>query len=281
MMQFPTIILDPTKKHDIVWLFDVTNGNPNGDPDADNMPREDYETSHGYVTDVCLKRKIRNYAEMRDQMIFVRDGSVLNEAIGEAVKQVGGTKAKPKPSEAAAVMCQRFYDVRMFGAVMSTGENAGQVRGACQVSFATSINPIAAQSITVTRCAATDAKEGKGNKTMGRKTFIPYGLYRSHVFFNPALAKKSGVSSADLELFYAAMLDCFEFDRSAARGEMATRGLWVFSHDSQWGNAPAHVLFGSLGCVKSEGVEVPRSFADYELSEPGGMMEGVTLSRLR
>lgn len=279
-MQLPSIILDPTKKHDVVWLFDCTNGNPNGDPDAENMPRQDYETNYGYVTDACLKRKIRNFVEANGESIFVREGSVLNDAIKEATASVGGSKAKPKANEAAAVMCDRFFDVRMFGAVMSTGENAGQVRGAWQVMFGQSLDPISPQSITVTRCAATDAKEGKDNKTMGRKTFIPYGLYRTAAFFNPGLAEKSGVTSADLELMYRAMLDCFEFDRSAARGFMATRSLVVFSHDSRWGNAPAHELLGSVA-IGLKAQELPRSFSDYSVSLPVVLPEGVTMTVLR
>jgi CRISPR-associated protein Csd2 len=279
-MQLPSIILDPTKKHDVVWLFDCTNGNPNGDPDAENMPRQDYETNYGYVTDACLKRKIRNFAEANGESIFVREGSALNEAINNAVASVGASKSKPKANEAAAVMCERFFDVRTFGAVMSTGDNAGQVRGAWQVMFGQSIDPISPQSITVTRCAATDTKEGKDNKTMGRKTFIPYGLYRTAAFFNPALARKSGVTSEDLELTYRAMLDCFEFDRSAARGLMATRSLVVFSHTSIWGNAPAHELLESVS-VKLKTDEPPRSFSDYSLSLPETLPEGVTMTVLR
>lgn len=258
---------------DFVLLFDVMNGNPNGDPDAGNMPRIDPETGHGLVTDVCLKRKIRNYMElMQDapgQRIYVTDGAVLNEKHREAylAKRPGDAsvaKAKtltPKSDEEAKAirewMCENFWDIRTFGGVLSTGINAGQVRGPVQFAFARSVEPVMPLEISITRMAATSEKEKEDRKventeetekrgdkrTMGRKHIIPYGLYRAHGFVSAKLAERTGFSQHDLDLLIEALTGMFEHDRSAARGEMATRKLVIFRHTNALGNAPAHRLF--------------------------------------
>jgi CRISPR-associated protein Csd2 len=287
-----TAHLDPTKKHDAILLFDCLDGNPNGDPDAGNQPRIDPQTNQGLVTDACLKRKVRNYVEMvgKDEntperyKIFVEEGSVLNEKIRRAYVAVGLPEKEGTPEQQVQVakwMQQNFYDLRMFGAVLSTGLKAGQVWGPMQVSFARSIDPIFPQSVSITRCAATTEKEGKDNKTMGRKEVLPYGLYKSHVFYNPHLAEKSGcVTECDLKLFWEALIKAWEFDRSSARGFMACRGLYIFSHASKYGNAPVHELFDKLQ-IKSN-VAVPRSFSDYQVVLNDGLKlpDGVTLTKL-
>ncbi|MBS9386245.1 MAG: type I-C CRISPR-associated protein Cas7/Csd2 [Dolichospermum sp. BR01] len=286
-----TAHLDPTKKHDAILLFDCLDGNPNGDPDAGNQPRIDPQTNQGLVTDACLKRKVRNYVEMvgKDETtperykIFVEEGSVLNEKIRRAYVAVGLPEKEGTPEQQAQVakwMQQNFYDLRMFGAVLSTGLKAGQVWGPMQVSFSRSIDPVFPQSVSITRCAATNEKEGKDNKTMGRKEVLPYGLYKSHVFYNPHLAGKSGcVTESDLKLFWEALIKAWEFDRSSARGFMACRGLYVFSHASKYGNAPVHELFDKLQ-IKSN-VAVPRSFTDYQVVlDDLKLPDGVTLTKL-
>src|SRR3954451_9973721 len=259
-------------RYDIVFLFDVTRGNPNGDPDAGNLPRMDPETNHGLVSDVSLKRKIRNYTELTraDQpgyRIYVQEGSILNEKHREAYKAVrpGNGKAdkdaklNPQNDEESKAltkfMCENFFDVRAFGAVMSTGINAGQVRGPVQVAFAKSVEPILPLEISITRMAATNEKEKaereKGsegderteNRTMGRKHVVPYGLYRAHIFVNAKLAERTGFGQEDLDHVLEALKSMFEHDRSAARGEMSSRRVIAFKHASTLGNAPAHVLF--------------------------------------
>jgi CRISPR-associated protein Csd2 len=292
-----TVHLDPTKKHDAILLFDCLDGNPNGDPDAGNQPRIDPQTNQGLVTDACLKRKVRNYVEMvgKDEAtpekykIFVEEGSVLNEKISRAYTAVGLPQKEGTPEqqlEVAKWMQQNFYDLRMFGAVLSTGLKAGQVWGPMQISFSRSIDPIFPQSVSITRCAATQEtlkKDGgtKDNKTMGRKEVLPYGLYKSYVFYNPHLAEKSGcVIERDLELFWQALIKAWEFDRSSARGFMACRGLYIFSHASKYGNAPVHELFDKLK-IRST-VDAPRSFSDYQvvLDDELKFPNGVTLTKL-
>lgn len=292
-----TAHLDPTKKHDAILLFDCLDGNPNGDPDAGNQPRIDPQTNQGLVTDACLKRKVRNYVEMlgKDEptperyKIFVEEGSVLNEKISRAYTAVGLPQKEGTPEDQLKVakwMQQNYYDLRMFGAVLSTGLKAGQVWGPVQISFSRSIDPVFPQSVSITRCAATEEKEKKDgvkkdNKTMGRKEVLPYGLYRSYVFYNPhlALAEKSGcVNERDLALFWQALIKAWEFDRSSARGFMACRGLYVFTHASKYGNAPVHELFDKLQ-IKST-VDVPRSFADYQVDLDEVLPDGVTLTKL-
>jgi CRISPR-associated protein Csd2 len=307
-------------RYDIVFLFDVTNGNPNGDPDAGNLPRMDPETNVGLVSDVSLKRKIRNYTELSrgDRLgyrIYVQEGSILNEKHREAYKAVrnGNDKVATEKSlnpqggeEAKALtkfMCDNFFDVRAFGAVMSTGINAGQVRGPVQVAFAKSVEPILPLEITITRMAATNEKEKadreKGaegderteNRTMGRKHVVPYGLYRAHLFVNAKLAERTGFGQEDLDHVFEALKSMFEHDRSAARGEMASRRVIAFKHSSDLGNAPAHQLFdrvivqrnfrGDLYALDDERLDnapPARRYEDYEISvRPDGFPEGVEL----
>ncbi len=280
-----------TNRYDFVLLFDVKDGNPNGDPDAGNLPRMDAETGNGLMTDVSLKRKVRNFAQLakgnvRGYDIFVKEKAVLNTLIDQAHEQPE-VLAKEKGEKTAAArdyMCKRFFDVRTFGAVMSTGKNAGQVRGPVQLTFARSIDPIIAQEHTITRMAVTteaDAEKQDGdNRTMGRKHTVPYGLYMAHGFVSSFLAKQTGFSEDDLELLWQALSQMFEHDRSAARGEMATRGLFVFKHESELGNAPAHALFERIQTRLKDGVTVPRNFSDYELTvDEAALPSGVTLIR--
>jgi CRISPR-associated protein Csd2 len=307
-------------RYDIVFLFDVTNGNPNGDPDAGNLPRMDPETNVGLVSDVSLKRKIRNYTELArgDQpgyRIYVQEGSILNEKHREAYKAVrnGNDKVAKEKSlnpqsdeESRALtkfMCDNFFDVRTFGAVMSTGINAGQVRGPVQVAFAKSVEPILPLEISITRMAATNEKEKadreKGaegderieHRTMGRKHLVPYGLYRAHLFINAKLAERTGFGQEDLDHVFDALKTMFEHDRSAARGEMASRRVIAFKHSSALGNAPAQELFDrvivqrrfrddvyALGDDRLDNVPPARRFADYEVSvRPDGLPEGVEI----
>ncbi len=306
-----------TQRHEFVLFFDVTDGNPNGDPDAGNMPRMDPETGHGLVSDVCLKRKIRNYVESfaesdhkrdpRRHRIYVTEGAILNEKHREAylaerpndAKVKKATKLTPDSDEEAQrirqFMCDNFYDIRTFGGVLSTGINAGQVRGPVQFAFGRSVEPILPLEVSITRMAATNEKEKKereegddeekrGDKrTMGRKHIVPYGLYRAHGYVSAPLAshplKGTGFSEVDLELLFEALKAMFEHDRSAARGEMATRKLVIFRHASALGNAPAPDLFKrikawrlfkgerhELGDEKLDNVPPARNFSDYEIT---------------
>jgi CRISPR-associated protein Csd2 len=271
-------------RYDFVLLFDVKDGNPNGDPDAGNLPRLDAETGHGLVTDVSLKRKVRNFVgivkgEQPPHEIYVKEKAVLNAQHKRAYVAIGredalegdGKKRKGGDAveDARKWMCANFFDVRSFGAVMSTGVNCGQVRGPVQLTFARSIDPVIAQEHSITRMAvATEAeaeKQDGDNRTMGRKHTVPYGLYRSHGFVSSFLAKQTGFSDADLELFFQALEQMFEHDRSAARGEMSTRGLYVFKHASELGNAPAHALFDRLEVKPKAPGEVARGFDAYEV----------------
>jgi CRISPR-associated protein Csd2 len=358
--------LNPNYRHDFVLLFDVIDGNPNGDPDGGNMPRTDAETSHGLVTDVCLKRKIRNYiatyaeyeateAEKERLKIFVEHHGVLNDQIRRAyvaegipvgksaskvvedeqiltslrelkpylpdaftftdndeesgevdatleysgemsddeikelyardevtelfknnklskfVKELVKKADKPDKNRANAEkaqkwMCANFYDIRMFGAVLSTGLNAGQVRGAMQLTFGRSLDPVQPQDLAITRVAVTDPKDREKLQTIGRKTLIPYGLYQSHGFYSPCFAAKTGVTEADLALFWESLSKMWDFDRSASRGMMAPRGLYVFSHESKLGNAPAHKLFERVEVKLKKENTVPRKFSDYQIT---------------
>jgi CRISPR-associated protein Csd2 len=375
-----TFHLDPQRRHDFVLIFDVTDGNPNGDPDGGNMPRTDAETSHGLVTDVCLKRKIRNYvstyaeheaaeAQKKRLNIFVEHHGVLNNQIRRAYTEQGIPTGKPasdvvqdsavlgilrehkhllpaaftftdsegvaeedvvptlaysgeltdaelkeelekteemyqnkavkkfidalvkkagKPDKSRANaekartwMCENFYDVRMFGAVMSTGLNAGQVRGPVQLTFARSFDPVLPQDLAVTRVAVTDAKDAEKLQTIGRKTLIPYGLYMARGFYSPSLAAQTGVTGQDLELLWESLVKMWDFDRSASRGLMAPRGLYVFSHESKLGNAPAHKLFERITAKLNKPSEPPRKFGDYVVSiDEVDLPQGVTLTRL-
>lgn len=264
-------------RYEFILLFDVKNGNPNGDPDGGNMPRIDPETGHGITTDVCLKRKVRNYVELakEDQTfynIYIKEKSILTERRKPAYDAVAETKDKSeKISKARAWMCKNFFDVRTFGAVMSTKENnCGQVRGPVQFSFSQSIDPIIPLEATITRMAVETRKEadsqGGDNRTIGRKAYIPYGLYEVHGFISAPLAKQTGFSEDDLELFWNALLNMFDHDRSAARGEMATRKLIVFKHDGKLGNAPAQKLFDLVTVKKNSSDVPPRLFTDYTVT---------------
>ncbi len=312
-----------SRRHDFVLIFDVTNGNPNGDPDAGNLPRLDPETNHGLVTDVSLKRKIRNYVDLArtgeaGHHIYVQEGSILNEKHRQAYVALRGespgkkeAKLNPKDdAEATALrdwMCGNFFDVRTFGAVMSTGINCGQVKGPVQMTFANSVEPILPVEISITRMAATNEAEQKkraegaeesdsrtDNRTMGRKHIVPYGLYVAHGFISAKFAERTGFSEIDLELLFEAMGSMFEHDRSAARGEMTTRKLIAFRHDSALGNAPAHLLFdrvkigrnidGEFRAVDDRGLgnlRPARKFSDYMIDiDRDGLPSGVEILEL-
>ncbi|GAB4405840.1 MAG: type I-C CRISPR-associated protein Cas7/Csd2 [Rhodoferax sp.] len=323
-----------SNRYDFVLIFDVKDGNPNGDPDAGNMPRLDAETGHGLITDVALKRKVRNFVGLvKDQderepvagekrfEIYVREKAILNHqnqraysalnlavapeeqaqadtanvAIEDKKKKPAKDKRKGSADEVTLArqwMCQNFFDVRTFGAVMSTGVNCGQVRGPVQLTFARSVEPIVALEHSITRMAvATEAEAEKqlgDNRTMGRKHTVPYGVYVAHGFVSSFLAKQTGFGEDDLELVFQALAQMFEHDRSAARGEMATRGLYVFKHDSELGNAPAHALFERLKVEPKIEGQVARSFDAYSVTFDGQSLAvgqsvqaapGVTLTR--
>ena len=321
-------------RYDFVLLFDVKDGNPNGDPDAGNLPRLDAESGHGLVTDVSLKRKVRNFVGLVKEQeerapiegekrfeIYVREKAILNhqhqraysalnldaapeEQAQEATENIATDAKKKKPakdkrkgsaddvSQARQWMCQNFFDVRTFGAVMSTGTNCGQVRGPVQLTFARSVEPIVALEHSITRMAVAtegEAEKQQGdNRTMGRKHTVPYGVYVAHGFVSSFLAKQTGFGEDDLELVFQALSQMFEHDRSAARGEMSTRGLYVFKHDSELGNAPAHALFDRLQVTPKEPGAVARSFDAYSVAFDGQSLAvgqslqpapGVTLTR--
>ncbi len=291
-LEAPAIV---DRRYDFVFFFDVTDGNPNGDPDAGNLPRLDPQTLQGFTTDVCLKRKIRNavaalaadrpgcnlYFQTQDAVYEKRILNLLHQSAYDALKQDGtltdGDDKSPKvkadnTSKARAWMCRQFFDIRAFGAVMTTGVNCGQVRGPVQLTFARSLDPIVPQEIAITRKSVTkveDAesqvkKDGSITGTMGRKNTVPYALYRGYGFVNPLLAKDTGFTRADLRLFFDAMLRMFDFDRSASRGLMAMRKVVVFEHDSSLGSAPAHLLFDRVRIAQLGAERAPRQFADYE-----------------
>lgn len=280
---------DLKNRIDFVYVFDVQDGNPNGDPDAGNLPRIDAETGEGLVTDVCLKRKVRNYVQVAKRLsagydIFIKEKAVLNDEIDKAHDDSEVKVAKDTTIAARKFMCKNYYDIRTFGAVMSTGKNAGQVRGPIQITFARSVDPIATAEHSITRVAVATQKEAENQKgenhTMGRKATIPYGLYVCHGFISANLAKQTGFSEEDLNLFFEALKNMFDLDRSAARGLMSAQKLIVFRHDSELGNAPANKLFD---LVKIENVtkNVPRSFQNYEVSiNKDALPEGVTIEEL-
>ena len=283
-------------RYDFMLVFDVKDGNPNGDPDAGNLPRVDSETGEGLVTDVCLKRKVRNYVQLTKGAeagydIFVKEKAILNKEIEQAYADLSIDLAKPpmnaadgkkrnkegqgqggEVQQAKAKMCESYFDIRTFGAVMSTGANAGQVRGPVQLTFARSVDPVVTLEHSITRMAvATEAeaeKQSGDNRTMGRKNTVPYGLYVAYGFVSPALAAQTGFSEEDLETLWTALVNMFDQDHSAARGMMATQKLIVFKHDSALGNAPSHKLFDLVKIAKKSNVTVPRKFADYEVTTP-------------
>lgn len=294
--------LDPERRQDFVFLFDVSDGNPNGDPDAGNLPRVDPETMQGLVTDVALKRKIRDWVdatrgeEERFKIYVQNKGVALNDMHQRAYTALGikatGTKQKREDvQQARDWMCANFYDVRTFGAVMSTGVNAGQVRGPVQLTFSRSIDPIVPLDVAITRVAITrpeDAKvevveeqDGKGGKTteMGRKSIVPYALYLGYGFVNPHFATQTGFSSEDLGILWEALTLMWDLDRSASRGRLSLRGLYVFSHESRYGNAPAHTLLERVTAIAK--TDTPRKFADYAVSlDDADLPAQVALTRL-
>jgi CRISPR-associated protein Csd2 len=283
-------------RYDFVYLFDIKNGNPNGDPDNGNMPRIDNDTQKGLVTDVALKRKIRNYVDLTrggepPHAIYMREKAVLNQSHGEAYKALGlkpETKKLPKEvgkaRELTRWMCTNFYDVRAFGAVMTTEVNAGQVRGPVQLSFSESVDPILPQEITITRSSVTNERDADKERTMGRKYIVPYGLYRCHGFVSPNLAgdetKGTGFDQGDLDLLFEALCNMFEHDRSAARMEMNPQDLIVFRHENPLGNALAQKLFRQVKVQRNEGVKVPRCFDDYTVTvDEADLPAGVSILR--
>lgn len=294
-----------TNRYDFVLFFTVQDGNPNGDPDAGNLPRMDPETNNGLVTDVALKRKVRNYVsaakgEESGFRIYFSERAVLNTLHAEAYKALSlksESKKLPKKEEEARAltswMCQNYFDIRTFGAVMTTEVNAGQVRGPVQLSFARSVEPIMPLEVSITRSSVTNERDVDKERTMGRKHIVPFGLYRVHGFINAKLAEKTGFSEADLELFWTALRDMFDHDRSAARGEMAAHDLLVFKHDSALGNAQAHRLFDRVTVERlHQGEGVPagdsrshnwppaRAFSDYRIAvDEAEMPSGVSLVR--
>ena len=264
-------------RYDFILFFDVQDGNPNGDPDAGNLPRIDAETGKGLVTDVCLKRKVRNYVQLKQKNengydIFIKEKAILNNSIAEArgSEQVQAIEnAADQTAKAREIMCGKFFDVRTFGAVMSTGENAGQVRGPVQLTFARSVDPIVALEHSITRMAVATEAESESqsgeNRTMGRKYTVPYGLYRAHGFISANLAGDTKFSEKDLKLFWESLENMFDHDHSAARGLMAVRKIIIFQHDSALGNKPAHKLFEMVPNpeLKNSGIP-PRAFSDYQ-----------------
>jgi len=265
-------------RYEFVLYFDVENGNPNGDPDAGNMPRIDPQTGYGIVTDVCLKRKIRNFTEFAKEGetgydIYVTEGAILNSKHQVAYEELGLPKNEKKANEenrdkARQYMCGRYFDIRAFGAVMDTGDyQCGQVRGPIQFCFARSVDEILQQEITITRMAATNESEKSGaNRTMGRKYVVPYALYRAEGFISAKFAQKTGFSEDDLEFFWTALINMFEQDHSAARGKMSARKLFVFKHESELGNAPAATLFETITAAQNDTSKPPRSFLDYTIA---------------
>lgn len=293
------IYTDPTKRHDFLLLFDVTDGNPNGDPDAGNLPRVDPETMQGIVTDVCLKRKVRNWVDATRGTesrckIFVENRGYLVDHKKRAYEAVGAKKGEDaKADDAQHWMCENYFDIRMFGAVLvgkkGEGYNCGQVRGPVQLTFARSIDQVVPLDLSITRVALEnrgdkpreDEEEKAATGTMGRKALLPYGLFRGYGFFTPHFAAKTGVTADDLSLFWEALQQMWTIDRSAARGLMALRGLYVFSHDTAIGKAPAEALFDRIRVRRNEAVSAPRAFSDYCVSvNEKGLPEGVALARL-
>ncbi len=294
--------MEPIKnRYEFVILFDVENGNPNGDPDAGNMPRIDPESGYGLVTDVCLKRKIRNYVETVKEdsagyRIYIKDGIPLNRSDREACEYVGVDSDKLKEAKKKDAkldeklrdfMCCNFFDVRTFGAVMTTfmkgALNCGQVRGPVQLGFSRSVDPILPQEVTITRTAiTTEADAEKKDTEMGRKYIVPYALYRCEGYVSANLARKTtGFSEEDLALLWEAIVNMFENDRAAGRGKMAVRELIVFKHDSELGNAPAHKLFELVKVQKKDGVTAPRAYSDYAVTvDTDDLPKGVTSTRM-
>lgn len=283
-----------TNRYEFVLLYDVENGNPNGDPDAGNMPRIDPETGYGIVTDVAIKRKIRNYVEIvkgeeLGYKIYIKENIPLNTQHRVAYEQKGWKPEDIKPAdtekvnELAMIMCANFFDIRTFGAVMSTKVNAGQVRGPVQITFSRSIDPIVQQEVSITRITVTQENADKKSE-MGRKHIVPYAMYRVEGFISAKLAndptKGTGFSEEDLALLWDALMNMFEHDHSASRGKMATRKLFVFKHESELGNAQSHTLFEKIEVARKADVVIPRTYKDYEVSVDRSMPDGVTMLEL-
>lgn len=299
-----TVVNDASTRHDAVLFFDVTDGNPNGDPDAGNLPRVDPETMHGLVTDVAIKRKVRNFVDdlhgtEERFKIYVQDkGISLNELHQRAytekgIKSTGTKQSREDVGQARQWMCQNFYDVRTFGAVMSTGVNAGQVRGPVQLTLSRSVDPIVPLDLSITRVAITreedarvvvaeDGTSSGGKQTeMGRKALVPYGLYRCNIYISPQQAADTGFGDDDLALLWDALVRMWDFDRSASRGSMACRGLYVFTHENRFGNAPAHKLLERVTVERKADVSAPRAFSDYIVHvDETDVPDGITLTRL-
>jgi len=276
-------------RYEFVYLFDVENGNPNGDPDAGNLPRIDPETSRGLVTDVCLKRKVRNFVELAKAgaegfNIYVKEKAVLSTTRATAYKAVEGSAKdeREKVEQGRKWMCANFYDVRTFGAVMSTKENnCGQVRGPVQFNFARSVSPVSPLEVSITRMAVETEREAEDqsgdNRTMGRKHIVPYALYRAEGYVSAPLAAQTGFTQADLDLLWQALINMFDHDHSAARGKMSARRLIVFKHESALGNAPAHKLFDLVTVKLKDGSKPPRVYGDYDVTVDAAAPTGVTV----
>lgn len=278
-------------RYEFILYFDVENGNPNGDPDAGNMPRIDPETSMGLVSDVCLKRKIRNYISLTKSGqtgydIYIQEGSVLNQQHEKAyehyqIKPEPKKLPKDKDADVTRFMCDNFFDVRTFGAVMTTEVNCGQVRGPVQMCFARSVDPIISQDISITRMAVTNVRDLEKERTMGRKSIVPYGMYRVEGFVSAPLAEKTGFGEEDLQFLWDSLINMFDHDRSAARGKMSSCKLFVFKHASKLGNAHAQKLFNTVTAVRRDETKAARSAADYLIQvDKSGIPSGVELLEL-
>ena len=275
-------------RYDFVYLFDVQDGNPNGDPDAANLPRVDAETGNGLVTDVCLKRKIRNYVEVAKEgaptyEIFIQEKAVLDNLVEDVYKEEEVKKADKNTQKDVAkkALCAKYYDIRAFGAVIATKEKQGQVRGTVQLTFGRSIDPVVSLNHAITRMAVTKESDRDKERTMGRKATVPYGLYRVHGFINANLANQTGFEEEDLKLLWDALINMFYNDRSAALGLMSARKLIVFKHDSKLGNAPANLLFDRVTVSKKPEASSPRSFADYTVEvNKEGLPSGVSVEEI-
>lgn len=284
-----SIMYDSTKRHDFTFFFDVTNGNPNGDPDAGNLPRVDPETMHGLVTDGAIKRKIRDWVDAKcgteeQYKIYVQNKGIALNTLHQrayAARNLTSTGAKQKAEDveqARSWMCENFYDIRAFGAVMNTKINCGQVRGPVQIMFARSLHPITPLDLAITRVAITQIDADKTTE-IGRKAIVPYALYQAYGFYNPHFAKQTGFDADDLALFWTAMQAAWDWDRTASRGMLAFRGAYIYSHTNPLGNAPAHRLFERVQVKLGEEVRVPRDIADYTVTvNQTDLPEGVTLT---
>lgn len=296
----PKEIADVNHRYDFALVFDVIDGNPNGDPDAGNLPRVDPETMQGIVTDVALKRKVRDYVQTvygnkEGYDIYVKHRGILTREQRKAFEALGiedeNESSATKVKDAREWMCQHYYDTRMFGAVMSTTKyNAGQVRGPLQLTFARSIDPITPLDLTITRVALTnpgdadkdipdDEVEARHGQ-MGRKAYIPYGLYIAYGFYSPTFAQQTGVKKQDLQIFWESLMNMWDLDRSASRGRMATRGLYIFKHESTYGNAPSHLLFDKITIEKDKSVKTARSVENYNVNITQNLPKGVNLYKL-